>query len=242
MYDSTDAQAIPIDAAAVAGYVNGAFAWSAGDWARFVAASKLGIDVQNAGAGGCLDIENGDASIGDAPAWVRGRWAAGIDHPWLYISRSQWQSLHDAMTGALGTGDWGYFVADWTGEPHELALPDGTKADAVQYDHPPHSGGHFDLSTIYGPLPSIGPAPEPIPPQPTPGGNDVQVPTIQSGSKGGAVKAAQSILNGKAGARLALDGDFGPATEAAVKAWQTFFRLEVDGIVGPQTWATLLDG
>jgi peptidoglycan hydrolase-like protein with peptidoglycan-binding domain len=68
----------------------------------------------------------------------------------------------------------------------------------------------------------------------------VNVATIQSGATGGDVKAAQSILNGKAGAKLALDGKFGPATEAAVKAWQTFFRLEVDGIVGAATWSTLL--
>jgi peptidoglycan hydrolase-like protein with peptidoglycan-binding domain len=70
----------------------------------------------------------------------------------------------------------------------------------------------------------------------------VQIPTIQPGSKGPDVKAAQSILNGKAGARLAVDGVFGPATETAVKAWQQFFRLDVDGIVGPHTWATLLNG
>jgi hypothetical protein len=244
MYDSTTATDIPIDAAAVAGYVNGDEPWSAQDWARFTAASKVGIDVTNAGAGGCLDIEKSDATIADAPGWVRGRHAAGIGRPWLYIDRSNWADLHAVVVAAgFAPGAVGYWVADWTGTPHELELSDGTKADAVQFANPRFTGQHYDLSTIYGRLPSIGPAPEPGPPQPpTPGGSDVQVPTIQNGSKGGPVKAAQSILNGKAGARLALDGDFGPATQAAVRAWQTFFRLEVDGIVGPQTWATLLDG
>lgn len=251
MYDSTNAADIPIDAAAVAGYVNGEFAWSPEDWARFTAASKLGIDVKNAGAGGALDIEKGDADIPDAPSWVANRHAAGIGRPWLYIDRENWQALHDELIASAGRPvgglEWGYWVADWTGEPHELELPDGTKADAVQYADPATSGGHFDLTAIYGPLPAVGaPAPEPTTPSPAPapseGNDDVNVPTIENGSKGGAVKAAQSILNGKAGARLAVDGDFGPATEAAVKAWQQFFRLEVDGIVGPQTWATLLDG
>ena len=88
-----------------------------------------------------------------------------------------------------------------------------------------------------GPAPAPpAPAPPPAPPapsQPTQEDDDVQVTTQQQGSTGAEVKAIQSILNGKAGVHLAVDGDFGGVTEAAVKAWQTFYRLEVDGIVGP---------
>lgn len=59
-------------------------------------------------------------------------------------------------------------------------------------------------------------------------------PTIASGSTGGAVRYLQKILGG-----LTQDGVFGSKTLAAVKSFQTFFHLPVDGVVGPQTWTTL---
>ena len=36
------------------------------------------------------------------------------------------------------------------------------------------------------------------------------------------------------------DGDFGPATEKAVRYFQTKVNLEPDGEVGADTWASLL--
>lgn len=58
------------------------------------------------------------------------------------------------------------------------------------------------------------------------------------GERGPTVKVIQDRLNAL-GARLAEDGRFGPATEAAVKKFQRDHRLEVDGHVGPRTWAAL---
>jgi len=63
-------------------------------------------------------------------------------------------------------------------------------------------------------------------------------PTLSEGDTGSAVQTLQTRLN-VWGATLTVDGDFGPATLAAVKAFQTEQKLTVDGIVGPQTWAAL---
>jgi peptidoglycan hydrolase-like protein with peptidoglycan-binding domain len=58
-------------------------------------------------------------------------------------------------------------------------------------------------------------------------------PTLRRGSKGDLVELLQSRL------KLTVDGIFGPATEAAVKAMQAGYNIAADGIVGPQTWEKL---
>jgi len=54
------------------------------------------------------------------------------------------------------------------------------------------------------------------------------------GSKDERIKKIQKILG------LTQDGHFGPATEAAVKKWQTNNGLIADGIVGPKTLKRML--
>ena len=62
---------------------------------------------------------------------------------------------------------------------------------------------------------------------------------LRQGSTGGAVKIVQAGLNGK-GYPLVADGIFGPATDSAVRRFQSSRGLVADGIVGPQTWNALL--
>lgn len=60
------------------------------------------------------------------------------------------------------------------------------------------------------------------------------------GNRGGIVTIIQQQLNKRgASPRLAEDGIFGPATRAAVVAFQRRNGLLVDGVVGPQTWGAL---
>ena len=64
-------------------------------------------------------------------------------------------------------------------------------------------------------------------------------PVLRRGSTGPAVRSLQSTLNAWGGARLLVDGVFGPVTEAAVIRFQKAHGLVVDGIVGNQTWGAL---
>lgn len=66
------------------------------------------------------------------------------------------------------------------------------------------------------------------------------IPTLRKGNSGRSVRTLQEQLN-NAGAdpTLAVDGRFGGATDAAVRAFQDRMGLTVDGIAGPQTWGTL---
>ena len=63
--------------------------------------------------------------------------------------------------------------------------------------------------------------------------------TLQFGSKGDDVKELQQYLNNN-GYSLNVDGDFGNNTLSAVKDYQQKNGLDVDGIVGDNTWGKLL--
>jgi putative chitinase len=64
-------------------------------------------------------------------------------------------------------------------------------------------------------------------------------PTLRRGSEGGAVEILQVHLR-RYGFRLTLDGDFGAATELAVKTFQSRAGLVDDGVVGPKSWDLLI--
>jgi peptidoglycan hydrolase-like protein with peptidoglycan-binding domain len=76
--------------------------------------------------------------------------------------------------------------------------------------------------------------------------------TVKRGSRGDAVRGVQEEfrfrnLSGDPRKGLQIDGDFGPATEAAVRGFQQALAVDipsvaVDGIVGPVTWQALVSG
>jgi hypothetical protein len=108
-----------------------------------------------------------------------------------------------------------------------------------RYMNHPQAVGDWWMQVLGGRQPS---PPQPRPPgpprppsPPAPGAR----PTLRRGSRGPAVRELQQRLNAR-GARLVVDGIFGPRTQAAVRTFQRTNGLQVDGVVGPRTWARLL--
>lgn len=76
--------------------------------------------------------------------------------------------------------------------------------------------------------------------------------TVRRGGTGDAVRGVQEEfqfrnLSGDPSKSLAVDGSFGPLTEAAVRGFQQALHTDiptvaVDGIVGPVTWQALVSG
>ena len=81
-----------------------------------------------------------------------------------------------------------------------------------------------------------GEAPDPQP-EPPP----VTEPTIRKGNRNIYVKQMQTLLDrlGYSLGICGIDGDFGTATEKAVKEFQRDHGLSQDGVCGPKTWAAL---
>lgn len=63
-------------------------------------------------------------------------------------------------------------------------------------------------------------------------------PLLEQGSEGDAVRVLQTALV-ELGWEIDIDGDFGPATDEAVREFQDENDLDVDGVVGPNTWVAL---
>ena len=71
-----------------------------------------------------------------------------------------------------------------------------------------------------------------------PAGSGDSQPVLRQGDSGPEVSDLQRRLN-DAGFPCAVDGIFGPQTDAAVRAFQESRQLAVDGVVGQQTWSAL---
>jgi hypothetical protein len=110
----------------------------------------------------------------------------------------------------------------------EICFVDSS-ADVELYRAP----GAFEAICVTLAASLIGDAPPSVTPPPS-----TSRPTIRQGATGEAVREAQRLLGG-----LAIDGVFGPLTDARTREFQTSRPpLVVDGIIGPRTWEALLGG
>lgn len=132
-----------------------------------------------------------------------------------------------------------YWGADWTGRQH-LA----SRNEITQYV----SFAAYDESVALSSLPFWDTKHSPVqPPPPVPPPSSWEdklmqsLPTITTGSSGTFVKTVQGLCCAR-GHNTAIDGNFGPQTEIAVRQIQGAAKVTVDGVVGPKTWPVLVTG
>ena len=65
--------------------------------------------------------------------------------------------------------------------------------------------------------------------------------TIDKNMTGADVEVLQAVLKARGFLSTNPDGIFGSYLEEVVKQFQTAYELDVDGVVGPKTWAKLLE-
>lgn len=144
-----------------------------------------------------------------------------VDDPWPAVQKDAYQRGVAAILKHLGRGP------DFCAGHKEYALPKGRKPDP-SFEMSPFRASVAAIINGTAPPPPLIPATEPSTPTGTPGR-----PTLRRGATGALVTQLQTKLG------MNPTGNFGPITEAAVRAFQRDHNLVPDGIVGPKTWAAL---
>jgi len=143
LVDTTTPNVLPTNVDMVGGYVNGRFAWTHENWARFPGATQVRINVNGApGRGNCLDVETGDATPGHAPIWYDSiNWMPKGDLL-IYCNRSN----VGAVIAAMGKRSWHLWLATLDGSiPNTV---NGKTVTAVQMLGAAQLHQNIDLSAV----------------------------------------------------------------------------------------------
>jgi murein DD-endopeptidase MepM/ murein hydrolase activator NlpD len=122
-------------------------------------------------------------------------------------------------------------IPRWTSGVLVLLLVLVAGASAAQAVELPSAPAEVTEGAAPAPPPAAAPAPAPAA-APAVATRSVPV-RLRIGSRGNAVRDLQRELR-RRGARIAVDGAFGPATKRAVQRIQRRFRMKRTGIVGPK--------
>ena len=172
---------------------------------------------QHVGLGSWQGISTGNANLIGIEAENTGLPA---DSPWPDV---QMDAYHRGVAAILAHLN---LTAEFCAGHKEFALPTGRKDDP-DFDMNPFREAVAQYLSGTARPPTLIPAVEPATPT-SPGR-----PTLRRGATGDLVR----IVQNKCG--VTVDGQFGPGTEAAVRAVQRSRQLVPDGIVGPMTWRIL---
>jgi hypothetical protein len=237
MFDDVTVALLPPGYSAYAGYVDGAFENIPQVRARFPGAHILTIAVRASDIAMVLDVEAGDATIAEAPAWYRLALGAGVSKPCLYTSVSNLDSLISMMTTHnIPRAAYRVWTAHYGAGQH-ICGPGTCRltsydADATQFTSRANNESLDEsvcLDNFFTPVIVKTP------------GEPVLIQGDTDSGTGGAVTRLQQRLNvWKAAPAIHVDGDFGLLTKTGVMEFQKLRGLTIDGIVGPQTWAGLM--
>lgn len=250
MADDIYATNLPPGYAAYAGYVNG---W----WPDFIPISQrnptaylLPIAVTASADATCLDIENGDATASQAPAWVQRQLARGIARPVVYSSISNMPSVLSALAGAgiarasvrlwSAHYEWQSTNANDPANQH-ICGPFSCKyqgastpsCDGTQWDdkQPGLNGSQIDVSVLLSSFFAEAGPPPPAPVSVPPSRRNIYTPVATDGSFGSAtIKALQFVTFD--GNTADVDGIFGLLSKRSL---QWYLHVPVDGVIGPIT-------
>jgi peptidoglycan hydrolase-like protein with peptidoglycan-binding domain len=175
--------------------------------------------ANHAGRGNFQGVVNGNSNLIGIEAENTG---LPNDFPWPAVQLDAYHRGVAAILKKIGRG------SEFCGGHKEYALPRGRKTD-------PDLNMNEFRSAVKAILDGSAPAPILIPAAELPltQGAPPGRPTLRRGASGLLVGQVQA----KVGANV--DSNFGPGTEAKVRAFQRDHNLVPDGIVGPGTWAAL---
>lgn len=243
MYDSAHNSEFPPGAQAYAAYVDGAI----GDQPNygyivqaFPQAHHLSIALSGDHDGDCLDIEPGAADPSDVPGWYARQRARGVQRPCLYAGVITMEAhVVPVMAAARIPRD---VVRLWSahyGAGEHICGPSTCRLMSIPADGTQWTGQALGrdldqsllLPDFFGTAPVISAWQEDM---------MKALPVIREGSADTmAVRTVQGLCVAR-GHGITVDGVFGPATLAAVRAVQSTARIGADGIVGPATWPVLM--
>lgn len=173
----------------------------------------------------------GEEKIGDIiEAFREGIEAVGYEFAGIYCN----QYWYNTFIPQYAKEKYKFWIASYGREPSGVVNLAGWQySDSGQI--PGFGSQDVDVDMWYDEIPGANMDDEVIFPV-------VHIPMLTLGSTGEFVKLLQAKLNNRLGSGLAVDGVYGPLTDAAVKKYQEENDLVVDGIVGPFTWDKLFEG
>ncbi|MEO9779007.1 MAG: N-acetylmuramoyl-L-alanine amidase [Sedimentitalea sp.] len=177
--------------------------------------------ANHAGRGMWQGVTTGNSSFIGIEAENTGR---SNDFPWPEVQMDAYARGCAAILNHIGAS------AIMCCGHKEFARPAGRKPDpSFDMDKNDHDDMDSFRTQVHEFMHGTG-VPRPIIPAESADGR----PTLRRPATGDLVKEIQAKVG------VSIDGDFGPNTEAAVRAFQQRNGLVPDGIVGPKTWEVLL--